>query len=299
MAAVIMPADLGLVLRKRLAFIDFRLYFLGSVSRGDIVGRFGVSPAVSTRDLALYRDIAPSNISFDGSSKSYRIGTSFSPLFEHPLDRVLLALSKGFGDGLGGMRPVVTCEFAEPINKPILQILASVTRAIATGSALSISYVSVSGGESVREILPFALADNGLRWHVRAFDRKSSSFRDFVLSRISNPLSLPGRGAEEGERPEDDAEWNATVDFEVVAHPDSARPEIAALDFPMENGVLRLSARAALAGYVLRRWGIDCSPTHLLDPVVHPLWLRNHAALEGVSSAAIAPGRAAASRGAE
>lgn len=69
MAAVIMPADLGLVQRERLAFIDFRLFFLGSVSRGDIVGRFGVSPAVSTRDLALYRNVAPSNISFDGSSR--------------------------------------------------------------------------------------------------------------------------------------------------------------------------------------------------------------------------------------
>lgn len=299
MAAVIMPDDIGLVQRERLAFIDFRLFFLGSVSRGDIVGRFGVSPAVSTRDLAHYRDVAPSNISFDGSQKSYRIGPAFSPLFEHPLDRVLLALSKGFGDGLGRIPPVVPCEFAEPINKPVQSTLAAVTRAIASGAPLSISYLSVSGGESSREILPFALADNGLRWHVRAFDRKSSSFRDFVLSRISNTSALPGRGAEEGERPDDDGEWNATVDLEVVPHPDSARPEIAALDFPMENGVLRLRARAALAGYVLRRWGIDCSPTHFLDPVAHPLWLRNHGVLEDVSSAAIAPGRTAANGGSE
>lgn len=299
MAAVIMPAGLGLVQRERLAFIDFRLFFLGSVSRADIVGRFGVSPAVSTRDLALYRDVARSNISFDGSSKSYRIGPAFSPLFEHPLDRVLLALSKGFGDGLGGIPPVVLCEIAEPINKPVQRTLAAVTRAIASGAALSISYFSVSGGESKREILPFALADNGLRWHVRAFDRKSSSFRDFVLSRISNPLALSGMGPDEGERPEDDGEWNATIDLDVVAHPDSARPEIAAFDFPMENGVLRLRARAALAGYVLRRWGIDCSPNHFLDPVTHPLWLRNHRVLEGVSSGAIAPGRTAANGGSE
>lgn len=299
MAAVNMSADLGLVQRERLAFIDFQLFFLGSVSRGDIVGRFGVSPAVSTRDLAVYREVAPSNISFDGSSKSYRIGPAFSPLFEHPLDRVLLTLSKGFGDGLGRMRPVIPCEFADPINKPVQKTLASVTRAIASKSALSISYVSVSGGESNREILPFALADNGLRWHARAFDRRSSSFRDFVLSRISNPSPLSGKGPENGERPEDDGEWNATVNLDVVAHPDSARPEIVALDFPMENGVLHLRARAALAGYVLRRWGIDCSPNHLLDPVTHPLWLRNHWVLEDVSSAAIAPGRSIVNRGTE
>lgn len=299
MAAVPLPSDLGLTQRERLAFIDFHLYFLGSVSRGDIVSRFGVSPAVSTRDLAQYKGIAPSNISFDGRSKSYRIGPAFIPVFEHPIERVLLALSQGFGDGLGGMRQVIPCEFAKSINRPIHRVLASITRAIATKSALSISYVSVSGGESFREILPFALADNGLRWHVRAFDRKSSSFRDFVLSRISTTELLSGRGAGDGERPDDDAEWNATVELEVIAHPDSVRPEIAELDFAMANGVLRLTARLALAGYVLRRWGIDCSPNHHLDSLTHPLWLRNHAILEGVSSAAIAPGRATANRGAE
>ena len=291
MSAEIVPADLGLVQRERLAFIDFRLYYLGNLSRSDIASRFKVSPAVSTRDLALYRDIAPSNISFDGSSKSYKIGPAFSPLFEHSLERVFLVLSKGFGDGLGGIPPVVPCEFSEPINKPVQKTLAAVTRAIATRSGLSISYVSVSGGESKSEILPFALADNGLRWNVRGFDRKSLSFRDFVLSRISNPSALVGNGPGDGEIPVDDEEWNRIVDLEVVAHPNSAGPEIAALDFTMDNGVLRLRACAALAGYVLRRWGIDRSPNHFLDPVTHPLWLKNQGVLEGVSSGAIAPGR--------
>jgi hypothetical protein len=51
--------------RERLAYIDFRLYFLGEVGRPDLASRFGVAPAAATRDLALYREVAPQNIEFD------------------------------------------------------------------------------------------------------------------------------------------------------------------------------------------------------------------------------------------
>jgi len=61
-------------------------------------------------------------------------------------------------------------------------------------------------------------------------------------------------------------------------------------DCAMEEGVLRLRARAALAGYMLRRWSIDCSQDHSLDPASHHLWLRNPQTLYGVESAVFAPG---------
>lgn len=79
--------------RERLAYIDFRLYFIGQIGRPDITNRFGVAPAGATRDLALYREIAPKNIEFDGRNKTYRIGRTFSPIFEHVPRRVLSALS--------------------------------------------------------------------------------------------------------------------------------------------------------------------------------------------------------------
>lgn len=73
--------------RERLAYIDFRLYFMGEVGRPDLASRFGVAPAGATRDLALYREVAPQNIEFDGSNKIYRIVTNFAPLFEHAPQR--------------------------------------------------------------------------------------------------------------------------------------------------------------------------------------------------------------------
>jgi hypothetical protein len=274
-----------------LAFIDFRLYFLGEISRSDISVRFGVAPAAATRDLSHYRALASANIVFDGRSKTYRIARSFSPVFEHPLERALSALSMGFGDGLGGNTgSLVPCEFPVPINRPATHILAVVSRAIRAKAVLRISYVSSSGGASGRDIVPFALADSGLRWHVRAFDRKTSSFRDFVLTRIASAEPLDGDAPRPGEGPEHDMQWSRLVDLRVVPHPDSERPELAQLDYPMEDGVLRIRCRAALAGYILRRWSIDCSPDHSLRGAEYRLWLSDALSLYGVESASIAPG---------
>jgi hypothetical protein len=290
-AAQGIPVGLGQSQRERLAYIDFRLYFLGEVSRADISARFGIALAGATRDLALYRESAPDNIVFDGSTKTYKIAPGFRPLFDHSLERVLSALSQGFGDGLGSSREgLVACEFPAPINRPAIQTLASVTRAIKSGSVISISYVSLSGGESKREIAPFALADNGLRWHARAFDRKSGEFRDFVLTRMRKVTLVPGSRPGPGEQSDDDVQWNRIVEMDLVPHPDAPAPEVSALDYPMEGGVLRVRARAALAGYVMCRWNVDCSPDHSLRGAEYRLWLRDPLALYGVESAALAPG---------
>ena len=185
---------------------------------------------------------------------------------------------------------MVSCEFPEPINRPATDTLATVTRAIRAGAALSIVYVSLGGGESEREVVPFALADNGLRWHARAFDRKSGSYRDFVLTRIRRAAPVAGNAPGPSEGLANDIQWNRVVELELVPHPDGPRPEISALDYPMEDGVLRLRVRAALAGYVLRRWSVDCSPDHSLAGPEYRLWLRDPLALYGAESATLAPG---------
>lgn len=290
MAAGILEG-LGQAQRERLAYIDFRLYFIGEVSRSDITSRFGFALAGATRDLSVYREAAPKNIVFDGSTKTYRIGRYFRPLFEHPLERTLTALSQGFGDGLGGYPgPLIPCEFPHSINKPATPTLATVTRAISSRAVLSINYVSLSGGESKREIVPFALADNGLRWHTRAYDRNTGEFRDFVLTRILKASAVPGAVPESYETSDNDIQWNRIVEMELVAHPDATRPEVSELDYPMEGGVLRIKARAALAGYVLRRWSIDCSPDHKLRGPEYRLWLKDPLTLYGTDSAELAPG---------
>jgi predicted DNA-binding transcriptional regulator YafY len=276
--------------RDRLAYIDFRLYFMGEVGRPDLASRFGVAPAGATRDLALYREVAPQNIEFDGSNKIYRIGKNFAPLFEHAPQRVLSALSLGFGDGVDGESlPLLPCESPAALSNPQMEVLAPICRAIHAKRPVAIRYHSVSSGESERVIVPFALVDTGLRWHVRAFDRKSEEFRDFVITRVERPTLL-AEESQPHERPDNDIQWTRIVELELVPHPDQPRPEITAMDYRMDGGVLRMKLRAATAGYILRQWSVDCSPDHSLRGYEHRLWLKDHLALYGVKNALLAPG---------
>ncbi len=276
--------------RERLAYIDFRLYFFGEIGRPDLIDRFGVAPAGATRDLALYREIAPQNIIFDGSNKIYRIGREFSPLFDHASQRVLSALALGFGDGVNGAtQPLLPCESPTALSNPKMDVLAPVCRAIHANRPVAIRYHSMSSGESERVIVPFALVDTGLRWHVRAFDRKSGEFRDFVVTRIEAPTLLDEE-PQANERPDNDIQWTRIVELDFVPHPRLERPEIIKMDYGMTDGSIQMRVRAAVAGYMLLRWSVDCSPDHRLKEEQHRLWLSDPLALYGVENAKLAPG---------
>ena len=276
--------------RERLAYIDFRLYFFGELGRPDLIERFGVAPAGATRDLALYREVAPQNITFDGSNKVYRIGQAFSPLFDHASPRVLSALALGFGDGVdGAQQPLLPCESPTALCNPRMDVLAPICRAIHAKQPVSIRYHSMSSGESERVIVPFALVDTGLRWHVRAFDRKSGEFRDFVLTRIEAPALLDEEPLV-NERPDSDIQWTRIVELDFVPHPRLERPEIIKMDYGMSDGSIRMRVRAAVAGYMLLRWSVDCSPDHRLKDEQYRLWLSDPLALYGVENAHLAPG---------
>lgn len=282
--------------RERLAYIDFRLYFLGETGRPDLIDRFGVAPAGATRDLALYREIAPGNIEFDGSSKVYRIGKHFLPLFEHAPQRILSSLALGFGEGVNAASvPLLPCESPSTLSNPKMDVLAPVCRAIHARRPLAIHYHSMSSGRTQRVIVPFALVDTGLRWHVRAFDRKSGEFRDFVITRIEAPV-LVDEEAQAHERPENDIQWTRIVELDFVPHPRLARPEIVRMDYAMSDGAIRMRVRAAVAGYMLLRWSVDCSPDHRLTEEQYRLWLADPLALYGVENAKLAPGYQAPTR---
>ncbi|WP_416365653.1 WYL domain-containing protein [Paraburkholderia terrae] len=55
-----------------------------------------------------------------------------------------------------------------------------------TGWIVVAIYLSLSSGASKRVLVPVALVENGLRWHVRAYDRQNGRFGDFVVSRITS-----------------------------------------------------------------------------------------------------------------
>jgi hypothetical protein len=277
--------------RDRLAYIEFRLWFLGDACRRDLMERFGIAPAMATRDFTAYRELAPENIDFDGRRKVYVPSERFAPVFEHQPERVLSAISRGFGDGddrQGGS--YLPCELPLRLNRPTLQELAVVTRAIHQRQVLRVKYHSLKRGAADREVVPHALVDSGLRWHARVFDRQSGEFRDLVLSRIEAAVPVPDVEIHPHEVAQADKEWNRQVDLALMVHPGVTRPEIVQRDFGMRRGELHVTVRAAIAGYVLQLWNVDCSPDRSLDPTIHRLCLKNLNTIKGSRSLEIAPG---------
>ena len=285
--------DLTQPQRDRLAFVELRVRFIGEIRRQDLVSRFGIQSAAATRDLALYKELASGNIDYDSKGKSYVLGPDFHPVFDFPPDRVLSWLTQSFGDGEPvRLKAWIASETPSRLTQPDLDVLASVTTAIHQECPLAIEYYSITSGRAEREIVPFALLDNGSRWHVRAFDRKSQEFRDFVITRIRNPVVMKGAKVQPHEQSNQDIQWTRIVELELVPHPDQPRPEITEMDYSMDSGVLRMKLRAATAGYILRQWSVDCSPDHSLRGHEYRLWLKDHLALYGVKNALLAPGYA-------
>lgn len=283
-------AEIGQPQQERLSHIDFRAWFFGQVGRSDLVARFGMGEAAATRDLALYRELAPNNLAYNAKTKFYIPTSGFKPIYQHKACQVLAALSQGFGeDFLGDSRPMLACETPAQLNQPELPTLAVLTRAIYQNKLLRIDYISPESGPSRREIAPFVLVDNGLRWHVRGFDRKRQAFIDFVINRITKPKLLDESPLEHETR-EADIQWNRIVEMEVVPHPRIKHPEAIELDYGMADGICKQNVRAAVAGYVLRRWNVDCTEDHCLQGAEYQLWLRNRAALYGVENLVLAPG---------
>lgn len=277
--------------QERLSHIDFRLYFLGELRRADLTDRFGTAPAGATRDIAQYKAIAPSNLHLDGSTKAYFTTPSFVPVFDHQPQRVISALARGFGEGIGDLPPpLVRCELPMHLSVPKLPVLAPISRALHRKRAVQIRYVSVESGHSEREIVPLALVYNSVRWHVRAFDRKNHDFRDFVLTRISAASDLEGSVIAREETAEADVQWSRIIELELVPHPAYPQPEAVLMDYNMPDGVLRIKVRAVHAGYLMRLWSVDCSPDHRLKGREFALWLRDPLALYGASNARLAPG---------
>ena len=276
--------------RERLSYIEVKAYFCGDLTRADVERRFGIKPAASARDLIAYRRLAPQNIVYDPGQRRYATTEQFSPLFEHTADRVLTWFRSGFGDGLDlKLRCTVPCETASDLVKPDLETLAVLTRAIANKRQVKVSYLSVASGASTKTLSPLALADTGLRWHLRAYDCERERFADFSLTRIVKAKNL-NKPIPEAQQIESDAQWARIVRLEMVPHPGLEHPKAVEADFRMEKGMFSIDMRAPLVGYALRRWSVDCTTDHSLDCKEHHLWLRNPQTLYGVVSAALAPG---------
>lgn len=282
--------DLTHAQRQRLAFIDFSLQYFGQVSRQDLIKKFATGLAAATRDFQSYKALAPDNMRLVHQTKSYHRLAEFTPLFEHEPQAILHGLAKGFGDGLSHpVQPSMVCIDAVKLIHPHTSIVAALMRSIQDKQAVKVVYVSVSSGEKCREIVPHALVNNGQRWHVRAYDRAHGVFTDFVATRIKS-IELINGEISDNERSGNDLMWHKEVQLVLVPHPSLAHPEAIELDYQMQDKQLKLTSRAALAGYLLRQWSVDCSAKHQINTGVCQLALANREVLQQIEHLSIVPG---------
>lgn len=279
--------------RERLAFIDFSLQYFGHVARTDLIQRFKTGLAASTRDFSAYRELAPSNLELVHQTKSYHRTQQFKPLFKHDPEVILTSLSRGFGNGISsGIQPSEQCFDAVRLIHPDADIIAALMRAIHNKQPVRCGYVSVTSGEAQREIVPHSIVNNGHRWHVRAFDRKHQQFRDFVCTRFTS-VQLLNADINTIEGRQYDEQWNTKVQLTLTPHPSIVQSLAIEMDYDMQNGQLDLTIRAALVGYLLRQWQVDCSKGYKITGQGCQLALANLEVLQEVENTSLAPGYSA------
>ncbi|EGR1144251.1 TPA: WYL domain-containing protein [Vibrio parahaemolyticus] len=276
--------------RERLAFIDFCLTYFGEISRADLIAKFQTGLAAATRDFSAYKELAPDNMELVHQTKLYVRKETFVPIFEHASQTVLAGLSQGFGDGLITSHKLSSaCEEQKMLIEPSTSSLSVIMRAITAQKCLQVTYVSLRSGTKTRTIVPHSLANSGKRWHLRAFDRDSNTFRDFVITRFLE-LTVLEEPVEAYESKSADKQWNRIVDLTLIPHPKAQFSQAIELDYGMLKGELKVEVRAALAGYLLNYWMVDCSESAELNPEQYHLALKYTQAIFGIENSRLAPG---------
>lgn len=249
----------------KLQFIEFRLFWEGHVNRSDLIDKFGVSVNQASGDLNRYIALAPENMIYDKSAKTYIRSSSFSPIFLKPAASLYLSQVRSIAEG------IVDKEDAWIGNLPAFDaapspargidpvVLRSIVTAIRRHEAIHILYQSMSAPDPEwRWIAPHALAFDGFRWHARSYCEKSEDFRDFVISRITEARQT--RPA--AQRLVADSAWHEIVELEIGPHPELSpnQKRVIKLDYGMADGKATILVRRALLYYALKRLGLDTDP---------------------------------------
>jgi predicted DNA-binding transcriptional regulator YafY len=233
--------DIGFAQRQRLHFIESLALWEGAVQRQRICDSFDVVLTQVTRDIGMYVDRCPDNLTYNNRQKVYLPTSKFKPVLasgdanEH-LSLLRAGVRKKTVDVLPSLTAgtVVHAVLPTPTAHVQAEVLRVVLHAIRFKLGVRLHYLSMQGGESVRSIWPHGLMFATNWWYARAYDEVRRQFRDFALHRMdaAELIDQPGTPGAEA-----DDLWQQTAEVVVIPDPrlSEVQQRIVARDFQMEN----------------------------------------------------------------
>lgn len=240
--------------KERFNYIEFIVWWEGQINASHLMRHFHLSRDSASSTLKNYDAQCPHNLQYDPSLKARVITTRFQPLIDvSHFDDYLHLIKSSHNEVIADSIEEVTA----PLRNINAELLRPILKAIREKLAIDIGYISLTSPDYLDRIIePHSLIFDGLRWHIRAYCRKNSAYRDFVLSRFNGIAVIEGN-AEWGI--EKDELWQTYTDVEIMPDPrlSEKQQSIIATDFQMKHHSKLIKTRLALLNYLLIRLRLD------------------------------------------
>jgi hypothetical protein len=245
--------------KKRLEFIESRLFWDGKISRKDLTDYFDISIPQATKDLKQYAELATGNIKYNTSSKHYVVGDDFRNVLttidsETYFSQLAISNLEKSGEFFCGTMPIsYQLPFLTRSIAP--SVLKELHKCMNGGFSVEIEYQSMNTPDPTRRMVsPHALGFDGIRWHIRALCHKSKIYKDFVLSRIT----ATGETREFPHGHSNDYLWHNNIVFKIAPHNDLSpgQKQSVEREYNMINGEVSIEVKAAFYFYLIERLGL-------------------------------------------
>lgn len=236
---------------QRYRYVLLKTYWEGEINRAELSDKFGISQAQSTKDLAYVKKQYPFAIQYDSTLMAYVPGRNIGKyVSQYSFDEY--------------SESNATLDYAYAIKAPPKKIDPKIYRAIhgalKRGAGLDILYRSLNNPtpEKKRTIFPHSVVRSGFRWHLRAYELQSKSFKDFNLSRIMKVLGVSVKTPKTGLKEHDKA-WNEMITLMLTpnfAYSDEQRKVIATEYSGQEDMAIIIKVRQSDLLYTLHLYEI-------------------------------------------
>lgn len=295
------PQDLRWGVKRRLEFIDFRLFWYGRFSRRALTDTFGISAQQASADIQHYRQVAPENLTYDAGRKIYLRAPAFSAKFmQDAAERYLLQAAAVKNEWMTKdntwFEEMPSIEYVQLRTKPTpSKILLRVLDAIRDNQQVEITYASLTGSPvSARTIAPHSLFYSMSKWYARSWSQEHNDFRDYNLNRIEEIGALTPCSVNKAL----DYEWAQRINVEITPNPKLSPEKQAAVaaEYAMTDGRLSVPCRLSMTFYLMAQHNLNVEEGKLI-PEKQQLVLTNRMDVENAQQMARKLAREALVRG--